>query len=153
MRLNHVNLCASDVPLLAGKLVDHFGYRLIDSGEFPRQDGSGESQAFAAVVGQDGSELVISQIDAIPGAGSAYPRGFHFGLIQDSRDAVLAKHAELAAAGFQPGDISDGFEVWGSTWTAFYCPLGDGLEIEINYRTPSPLLDEPAPEANRAPSQ
>ena len=153
MRLNHINLCATNVPLLAGKLVAHFGYHLIDSGDFPRQDGSGESQAFAAVVGQDGSELVISEINAIPGAASAYPRGFHFGLIQDSREAVHAKHAELTAAGFQPGDISDGFEVWGSTWTAFYCPLGDGLEIEINYRTPSSLLDEAASEAHRAPSR
>ena len=27
-----------------------------------------------------------------------------------------------------------GFQVWGATWTAFYCPLGDGLDIEVNYR-------------------
>ncbi|PRY04638.1 hypothetical protein [Kineococcus rhizosphaerae] len=51
------------------------------------------------------------------------------------------KHTELLDAGYEPGKISSGFEVLGATWTAFYCPLGDGLEIEINHRTPSPLLD------------
>ncbi len=76
-----------------------------------------------------------------PDGQSAYPTGFHFGLIQDSREAVYAKHDELLGAGYRPGKINDGFEVWGATWTAFYCPLGDGLQIEVNYRTSSGLLD------------
>ncbi|TQS45095.1 VOC family protein [Cryptosporangium phraense] len=139
MRLNHINLCASDVTALTDKLVAHFGYRLIDSG----RSSFGPAGDFAAVVGKDGSEFVITQIDPVPEGGSAYPEGFHFGLIQDSRAAVYDKHAELVAAGLNPGDISDGFQVCGATWTAFYCPLGDGLEVEVNYRTPSALLDAP----------
>ncbi|TIC80081.1 VOC family protein [Nocardioides sp. GY 10127] len=139
MRLNHVNLCSSDVPGLAEKLATHFGYRIADSGTYPAPDGSGDAH-FAMVIGADGSELVITQI-AGDERGSAYPPGFHVGLLQDSREAVLAKHEELIAAGLNPGSISDGFEVWGATWTAFYCPLGDGLEIEVNYRTRSDFLD------------
>ena len=71
----------------------------------------------------------------------AYPPGFHFGLIQDSVEAVHLKHAELTAAGLNPGRINGPFEAVGATWTAFYCPLGDGLEIEINHRTRSKILD------------
>ncbi|GAA2698150.1 VOC family protein [Actinoplanes palleronii] len=138
MRLNHINLCASDVTALAGTLVTHFGYRIIDTGRAPAAFGGG---SFAAVAGSDGSEFVITQIDPVPDGGSAYPKGFHFGLIQQSREAVYTKHAELTAAGLNPGAISDGFQVWGATWTAFYCPLGDGLDLEVNYRTPSALLD------------
>ncbi len=147
MRLNHINLCASDVPTLADKLVTHFGYRIIDSGRPPAAAGGGRGY-FAAVAGNDGSDFVITQIDPVPDDGSAYPKGFHFGLIQDSREAVYTKHAELTAAGLNPGEISDGFQVWGATWTAFYCPLGDGLEIEVNYRTPSALLDTATPPAH-----
>lgn len=143
MRLNHINLCASDVTGLADKLVTHFGYRIIDSGPVPAAAGRGSY--FAAVVGADGSEFVITEIEPAPDGGSAYPTGFHFGLIQDSREAVYAKHAELTAAGLNPGKISDGFQVWEATWTAFYCPLGDGLEIEVNHRTPSAVLDTAAP--------
>ncbi|GAA4672276.1 VOC family protein [Frondihabitans cladoniiphilus] len=140
MRLNHINLCASDVPAMADKLVTHFGYRVVDSGAYPLPDGSGNSH-FSAIVGTDGSEFLITQIAAPTEGMSAYPNGFHFGLIQDTREAVLTKHDELTAAGLAPGKINDGFEVWGATWTAFYCDLGDGLEVEINYRTQSDRLD------------
>ncbi|GAB3261499.1 VOC family protein [Kineosporia babensis] len=138
MKLNHVNLCTSDVIALTRTLVEHFGYRLVDSGIV---HGSDDASRFAAVLGPDGSELVITQIAPTPDGSPAYPKGFHFGLMQESREEVLAKHRDLDAAGYAPGPISDGFEVWGATWTAFYCPLGDGLEVEVNYRTHSVLLD------------
>jgi hypothetical protein len=69
--------------------------------------------------------------------------------MQESAEAVHAKHAQLGAAGFDPGAISDGFEVFGAVWTAFYCRLGDGLEIEINHRTHSTILDGDRPSNNR----
>ena len=142
MHPHHLNLCASDVHGLAETLEAHFGFRILDSGSAPGSDGTpGTGPSFALVVGH-GCEIVITQIDPVADGGSAYPRGFHFGLLQDSRDAVYAKHDELVTAGFEPGRISDGFEVWGATWTAFYCPLGDGLEVEINYRTSSEMLDD-----------
>lgn len=142
MNLDHLNLCASDVGSLSTTLQRHFGYQLVQAGSTPAADGGGAEREFAFLLGSDGSSVVITQIDAQPDGPSSYPPGFHFGLMQDSAQAVHAKHAELDAAGYHPGPVSDGFEVFGATWTAFYCPLGDGLEIEINHRTPSPVLDQ-----------
>lgn len=143
MRLDHLNLCASDVPALTRTLTQHFDHRVIQEGTVPDYPGAtNPGSAFAFLLGSDGSYVVISEIEAPADGASAYPVGFHFGLMQDSAEAVRAKHAELAAAGYRPGVISDGFEVLGATWTAFMCPVGDGLEIEVNHRTASAILDE-----------
>ncbi|MFI5933845.1 hypothetical protein [Actinoplanes sp. NPDC051494] len=42
---------------------------------------------------------------------SAYPPQFHFGIMQDTAEAVHAKHAEREQAGFTPGKLNEGFEV------------------------------------------
>lgn len=140
MPLNHINLCSSDVRRLRSVFEGHFGYRTVDSGTVPEIPGvAGAGGPFAMLVGPDGSNIVITHIDATDR--SAYPPGFHFGIIQDSVEAVRAKHDELSAAGYQPGKINGPFTAAGAEWTAFCCPLGDGLEIEINHRTPSDLLD------------
>jgi hypothetical protein len=144
MRLNHINLCASDVPAMARTLEQHFDYDLFVLTKVTEQMGVLEPGSdFAMLTGLDGSYVVISQIDPTPDGSSAYPSFFHFGVMQDSADAVHAKHAELEAAGYHPGAISDGFEVAGATWTAFYCEIGDGLEVEVNHRTWSEQLDGP----------
>lgn len=142
MHLDHLNLCASDVPALTQTLERHFGYRIMQAGRVPDASAlPNRGSAFAFLLGEDGSYIVVTQIDARPDGGSSYPTQFHFGLMQDSAEAVHIKHAELTAAGLEPGKISEGFEVFGAVWTAFYCPLGDGLEIEINHRTHSTVLD------------
>ena len=142
MKLNHVNLCASDVTTLAHTLETHFGYRTLEIGTVPDLPwATNPGSTYAILVGEDVSDIVITQIDPVPEGESAYPPQFHFGLMQDTVEAVHAKHAELKQAGFTPGKLNEGFEVLGATWTAFYCPLGDGLEIEINYRTHSDLID------------
>lgn len=142
MRLDHINLCASDVPALTRTMEQHFGYEVLQAGTIPDYPGATNAgEAYSFLVGQDGSYIVISEITATADGASAYPRQFHFGLMQDTVEAVHDKHAELLEAGYQPGPISSGFEVLGATWTAFYCPIGDGLEIEINYRTRSAVLD------------
>ena len=141
MRLNHVNLCASDVSALARTLEVHFGYSTVENGTVPDYPGvRNAGTQYAVLVGDDGSNIVITQIDPPTDGRSAYPAQFHFGLIQDTAGAVHSLHVELTAAGREPGKISV-FEVLGATWTAFYCPLGDGLEIEINHRSESELLD------------
>jgi hypothetical protein len=142
MKLNHVNLCSSDVTTLARTLETYFGYRTLEIGTVPDFDwATNPGSTYAILVGDDVSDIVITQIDPVPEGESAYPPQFHFGLMQDTAEAVHAKRAELEQAGFTPGKLNDGFEVLGATWTAFYCPLGDGLEIEINYRTHSDLID------------
>ena len=144
VQLNHVNLCASDVPALAHTLETHFGYRTVDSGTVPDEPwADNPGSAYAILVGEDLSDIVITQIDPVPEGESAYPPQFHVGLMQDSADAVHAKHADLVRAGFEPSDVNEGFEVLGATWTAFYCALGDGLDVEVNHRTHSDLLDGP----------
>lgn len=144
MQLNHVNLCSSDVPALTRTLETHFGYRTVDAGTVPDEAWAPNPGGhYAVLTGSDGSDIVITQIEAPAAGQSAYPAGFHFGLIQPTAQAVADKHAELAAAGYTPGPISDRFEALGATWIAFYCPLGDGLEIEINHRTHSDILDDP----------
>ncbi|GAB2579078.1 VOC family protein [Microlunatus antarcticus] len=141
MRLNHVNLCASDVNALTRTLEAHFSYSTVQSGTVPNYPGvPNPGTEYAMLIGDDGSDIVITQIDPPSDGESAYPPQFHFGLIQDTAQAVHSLHAELTTAGYEPGTISV-FEVLGATWTAFYCPLGDGLEIEINHRTDSDLLD------------
>jgi len=145
MHLDHLNLCASDVPGMTRTMVRHFGYTVLQEGSIPDRPGvPNPGNSFSFLLGQDGSYIVITQIPAAVGGASCYPAQFHFGLMQDTVEAVHQKHAELLDAGFGPGPISSGFEVLGATWTAFYCPLGDGLEIEINHRTASALLDRPA---------
>ena len=142
MHLDHLNLCSSDVSVLARTLERHFGYRVLQAGRVPDVPGvANPGSEFAFLLGEDGSYIVVTQIDAQPDGRSSYPPQFHFGLRQESADAVHAKHAELTAAGLTPGKISEGFEVLGAVWTAFYCPLGDGLEVEINHRTHSTVLD------------
>ena len=129
MRLNHVNLCAGDVPALADLFVRHFGFIVLQSGTMPEAAGTATAGSpFAMLRDRHGFSLVITTIDA----GAVYPRSFHVGVALDAADDVRAKHAELSAAGLAPKPIS-AFEALGASWTAFYCPVGDGLEIEVNW--------------------
>jgi len=142
VNLNHVNLCSSDVPALTATLEQHFEYRIIQAGTVPDEAwATNPGSHFAMLTGGDGSNIVITEIRPTPDGRSAYPSGFHIGIMQPTAQAVIEKHEELTKAGYQPGPLSDGFEAVGATWTAFYCPVGDGLEIEVNHRTRSPVLD------------
>ena len=134
MRTNHINLCSSDVKSLTGIFVRHFAYRVIVSGKVPEHVGVLQAGTdFAMLDGSDGFSIVISQIDPEPQP--AFPANFHVGIMLDAADQVYAKHEELSEAGYQPGSISS-FETLGSRWTAFYCPVGDGINIEVNSRVP-----------------
>lgn len=133
MKLNHINLCTSDVSALSAFLVNHFSYHVLQAGKVPADAGEAKAETdFAMLDGADGSSLVLTQI--VPPGPSSYPTGFHFGIAMDSPDDVHAKHAELSANGHAPEGVKS-FEAVGATWTAFSCPLGDGLKIEINHRS------------------
>ena len=47
----------------------------------------------------------------------------------------------VIVSGLASAEISDGFEVFAAVWTALYCPVGDGLEIEVCHRAHSTILD------------
>jgi hypothetical protein len=87
---------------------------------------------FALLRGSDGFSLIITEIG--PDSPTAYPTDFHIGFILDAPDEVQAKHKQLSDGGCQPSPIKS-FEAMGSIWTAFYCPVGDGIDIEVNAHT------------------
>lgn len=129
LRLNHINLCSSHVSWLSDFLVAHFGYDVSQAGKMPASEAE-----FAMLEGKDGSCLVITQITS--SAEPAYPAEFHFGIVMDSPEEVHGKHRELTRAGHSPEEVNS-FQALGASWTAFYCPVGDGMKIEVNHRMPS----------------
>lgn len=134
MKLNHINLCSSDVVALSTFLNRFFDYQILQAGKMPTPAGSAKPEAdYAMLEGSDRSFIVITEI--LSPEPVSYPANFHFGIIMDTQDEVHQKHRELSEAGCHPEQISDGFEVLGAKWTAFYCPIGDGMKIEVNYRT------------------
>lgn len=129
MKLNHANLFSSDVLGLSDLLIRHFSFEKEQAGE-----------GFAMLRGCDGFSLVLMEFGA--DAPRLYPSAdvfgmhisFHIGFIVDSADKVHAKHRELSESGCRPGAIKT-FDAIGKSWTAFYCPVGDGIEIEITAHT------------------
>jgi hypothetical protein len=59
------------------------------------------------------------------------PISFHIGFTVDTPEEVYDKHKELSESGHNPGTIKN-FNALGESWTAFYCPVGDGIDIEVN---------------------
>lgn len=126
LRLNHLNLCTSAVPTLSRLFTQHFDFTL--------QQGD---ETHALLHGRDGFFLVLTLLDAH--APAAYPYSvafgrhisFHVGFMLAAPAQVHAKHAELLAGGWQPEPVQ-AFEALGAAWTAFYCPLGDGIALEVN---------------------
>lgn len=139
MRLNHINLCSSDVPALTRIFERHFGFKVLQAGKVPEGiQASGAGSDYAMLLSLDGFFIVITQLDRKKH--EAFPSNFHVGMMVESSADVHAMHKELREAGLQPRDISSNFEVLGATWTAFYCPVGDGIEIEVNFRTQSAVF-------------
>ena len=125
MKLNHNNICTKDVAFLRSIFTQHFGFETVREGEY-------RGSPFAFMRGMDGFVLVLTTIG--PDSTQVYPTGFHVGFTVGSPDEVHAKHRELSGAGLQPNPINS-FEALGEQWTAFYCPVGDGMAIEVNAHT------------------
>jgi catechol 2,3-dioxygenase-like lactoylglutathione lyase family enzyme len=118
MKLNHANLCTSDVARAASFFQNHFGFAPL--GE-PRTN-------FAVLRGSDGFILNLMR----PGkAAVSYPDGFHVGFFVATPAEVHAKHAELAEGGWNPGAVED-LTRGGFASTTFYCPLTDGALVEVS---------------------
>lgn len=135
MKLDHINLCTTDVYYLVDFLIKHFDYSTLQAGKVPAAAPGTGGTDFVMLEGSDGSSLVITQI--VDASEPVYPKEFHFGIKMDSPDEVRAKHEELQKHGRKPEKINE-FDAVGSKWTTFYCPLCDGMKIEVNHRMPSP---------------
>lgn len=119
MKLNHLNIITSEVAALAGFFTDHFGFELVSMRG---------RQAFAILRGSDGFALNLMT----PGKRepAAYADGFHIGFFVGKPDLVRAKQAELAEAGFAPGDVQE-LTRGGFDSTTFYCTAPGGLLVEV----------------------
>lgn len=117
MKLNHINICTSEVARAVSFFTDHFGFTPLGA---PRA-------SFAILQGSDGFILNLMR----PGkAAVSYPNGFHVGFFVERPDQVHAKHAELVAGGWPPGPVEDLLR-GGYASTTFYCPLADGVLVEV----------------------
>ena len=120
MKLNHANLVTSEVAALAGFFTSHFGFQLL---------AMRGKDAFAVLRGADGFALNLMT----PGKGepATYPDGFHVGFFVGKPDVVHAKQAELADAGFAPGEVQE-LTRGGVSSTTFYCVAPGGILVEVS---------------------
>lgn len=132
MNLNHVNLCTNRVAEISAIFQDHFAFEVLDANEYS-----------ATLRGQDGFLLVLTQTAADSPKSYPYTHfpqfnfrfNFHVGFMLDSPGEVRAKHQQLKEAGLEPGSLNE-YQALGASWTAFYCPVGDGIDIEVNAHVP-----------------
>ena len=121
MRLEHANLATTDVAGLAAFFERFFEFELVLTRG---------RDAFALMRNTDG--FVLTLMKSKKADPDRYPETFHLGLYCDTPDAVFAKHAEIAAAGFAPGEVQtlnrDG------DVTTFYCTSPGNILIEIATR-------------------
>ncbi|BCH30746.1 glyoxalase [Mesorhizobium sp. L-8-10] len=120
MKLNHANLCTTDVAGLADFFTRHFGFELV---------AMRGNDAFAILRGTDGFALNLMRPGK--GGGADYPEGFHIGFLIDDGDEVRAKHAEMTEAGLRPDEIQNLMR-GGAATTVFYCLAPGGLLVEVS---------------------
>ncbi len=85
--------------------------------------------SFAILRGSDAFSLVLTEPG--PESPKIYPSDFHVGFTIETPEEVRTKHQELCDSGLEPEPINT-FSAMGKNWTAFYCPVGDGIRIEVN---------------------
>jgi catechol-2,3-dioxygenase len=117
MQLKHLNLAISDVSGLAAFFERFLGFkRFLERG----------SGAFTIL--RNNEDFVLTLMKAKKRDPAGYPETFHVGFYLEHRDAVHAKHAELAAAGLSPGAIQGAGDTRG---THFYCTAPGNVLVEI----------------------
>jgi catechol 2,3-dioxygenase-like lactoylglutathione lyase family enzyme len=120
MKLNHANLCTTDVAGLAGFFTRHFGFEIV---------AMRGKDAFAILRGTDGFALNLMRPGK--GGGTDYPDGFHIGFLVDDGDEVRAKHAAMTDAGLRPDEVQN-LVRGGAATTVFYCVAPGGLLVEVS---------------------
>ena len=120
--LNHANFCVRNVGKLANLMVRHFSFTAEE-----------QNDDYAILHGEKDFFVVVTRIkDDHP---HDYPPDFHVGFRLAEHDAVRSKREALIADGYRPRDLQE-FEALSARWTSFYLPVGDGMEFEVNARTP-----------------
>jgi catechol 2,3-dioxygenase-like lactoylglutathione lyase family enzyme len=119
MKLNHLNLVVPDLDAAQELFTATFGFDLL----LRRGD------ALAALVGEDGFTLVLADSRRSGGDGvPRYPETFHVGFLQETRAAVDALHASLAAA---PVELGHAPRLMHGSYGFYFTALG-GILFEIS---------------------
>jgi catechol 2,3-dioxygenase-like lactoylglutathione lyase family enzyme len=123
MKLNHLDLCVTDVGATAAFFTEHFGLHL--------QAMKGRD-ALAILRDEAGFTLVISR--ARDDEAHRYPDDFHVGFLLDRAEAVHEAYARLREAGVAtddpPRDVRGG--------ATFYVRGPERILIEVAYRPSGP---------------
>ena len=122
MRLNHINLAVTDVPLARAFFETHSGLRFI-----------GSQAPDKLVVLADESDSVITLSNFERGDEISYPKSFHIGFSQPSRDAVEAIRQSLCDAGYEVPAPKTIHGAW-----SFYFDAPAGFTIEVLHQAPIP---------------
>jgi len=118
MQLNHLDLSVPDVAAASAFLSRHFGFTLLQAKG---------NHGMAVLAGGGGVVLVLTRHEE-----PSYPKTFHIGFLVDDAGKVVAKHAELEAAGVS--GLSPVQEMRGGP--GFYCRTEWGILLEVANRTP-----------------
>jgi catechol 2,3-dioxygenase-like lactoylglutathione lyase family enzyme len=122
MKLNHVNLTSVDVPGDRAMFETYFGLKCVVA----------RSHVLAVLRDDDGMVFVLNDFAKKRGT-FAYPADsdlLHIGFIQESREAVNAVHARLAADGWDAPPPRD----YHGAWT-FYFKAKGGYFVEVATET------------------
>lgn len=91
MRLNHLNLCVTDLDEAAAFFARHFG--LMETAR--------KGELIVVLDDGEGFTLVLSDPTKFGGEDAGYPEGFHVGFLVATAAEVDATHARLRAEGVQ----------------------------------------------------
>ncbi|MBV8265712.1 MAG: VOC family protein [Planctomycetaceae bacterium] len=116
MRLNHLHLTVPNVAQSRAFFETYFGFRCIVS--VSRSNGD-----LVVLTDEAGFALILNNFDKAP---VEYPRGFHIGFMQDSRERVDEIYERLKSDGF---GVESPREFHGA-WTFFFRAPG-GFDIEV----------------------
>lgn len=114
MRLNHLDLQAHDIQVLAAFFVDHFDFTRLSNDRSP---------AICILTGTDGFSLVLQRrSDDAP-----YPAGFHIGFVHLTPNEVRAHHERLTTAGVEVGPVDVN-----ARGTRFYLRAPEQILVEVS---------------------
>ncbi|HTN61267.1 MAG TPA: VOC family protein [Devosia sp.] len=118
MQLNHANLIVADVAATRDFFIRHFGFTVRFGG----------TANFVVLTDEAGFVLNLMA----PGKSEtvAYPKNFHIGFFVADAATVVAKQAELGAAGHEPSPVQD-FNRAGERTRTFYCTCPGGFMVEV----------------------
>jgi catechol 2,3-dioxygenase-like lactoylglutathione lyase family enzyme len=118
MHFKHANLVTPDVAASAEFFQRFFGFEIVDKRG---------ADALAVMRGRD--DFVLTLMKRKKSDPDRYPQTFHVGFYVDNPELVMAKHAELSAAGLSPGEVETTNR--GGSVSTFYCACPGGIVVEV----------------------